>query len=112
MKKLLSLLLVLFISISALASCSVVEGILGSSDSSSGGHRPDVYRYNDFTNEEKEILTEYVGEVIPFVPCNKYYFVHANLENIIYRHEIEFVTMATETKQPEYSHMRWFLKEH
>ena len=74
MKKLLSLLLVLFISISALASCSVVEGILGSSDSSSGGHRPDVYRYNDFTNEEKEILTEYVGEVIPFVPCNKYYF--------------------------------------
>ena len=26
--------------------------------------------------------------------------------------EIEFVTMATETKQPEYSHMRWFLKEH
>lgn len=44
--------------------------------------------------------------------CNKYYFVHANLENIIYMHEIEFVTMATETKQPEYSHMRWFLKEH
>lgn len=44
--------------------------------------------------------------------CNKYYFVHANLENIIYMHEIEFVTMATESKQPEYSHMRWFLKEH
>lgn len=44
--------------------------------------------------------------------CNKYYFVHANLENIIHRHEIEFVTMAMETKQPEYDHMTWFLKEH
>jgi hypothetical protein len=31
--------------------------------------------------------------------------VHANLENIIYRHEIEFVTMATETKQPERGHI-------
>jgi hypothetical protein len=37
--------------------------------------------------------------------CNKWCFVHANLENIIYRHEIEFVTMATETKQPERGHI-------
>lgn len=44
--------------------------------------------------------------------CNKQYFVRANLENVIYRHEIEFVAMATETKQPGYSHTIRFLKEH
>lgn len=43
---------------------------------------------------------------------NKQHFVHANIENIIYEHEIEFVAMAAKTKQPEYSHTIWFLKEH
>lgn len=38
--------------------------------------------------------------------------MHANLENIIYKHEIEFVTMATETKQSEDSLMIWFLEKH
>lgn len=33
-------------------------------------------------------------------------------ENIIHRHEIEFVAMATEAKQPGQSHKIWFLQEH
>ena len=44
--------------------------------------------------------------------CNKEYFVHGILENIIYRHEIEFVAMATETKHLGHSHKIWLLKEH
>ncbi|MBE6532889.1 MAG: hypothetical protein E7676_05230 [Ruminococcaceae bacterium] len=75
MKKLLSLFLVLVISISMLASCSVVEEMLGAEESTEGGtDRDNGYKYTDFTDEEKEILTESVGTIIPFIPCQKYYF--------------------------------------
>ena len=58
-----------------LASCSVIEGILGTDSSNEGGtDLDDGYKYIDFTDEEKKILTESVGSVIPFIPCHKYYF--------------------------------------
>lgn len=61
-------------SVSMLASCSVIEGILGTDSSKGESNREDGYKYTDFTDEEKKILTESVGRVIPFIPCNKYYF--------------------------------------
>ena len=74
MKKLLSLFLVLIMSVSMLASCSVAEGIFGGGSSEDENERGDGYKYTDFTDEEKQILTESVGTVIPFIPCQKYYF--------------------------------------
>jgi len=59
MKKLLSLFLVLVISISMLASCSVVEEMLGAEESTEGGtDRDNGYKYTDFTDEEKD---RYIG---------------------------------------------------
>lgn len=74
MKKLLSLFLVLIMSVSMLASCSVAEGIFGGGSSENENESGDGYKYTDFTDEEKQILTESVGRVIPFIPCHKYYF--------------------------------------
>ena len=78
MKRLISLFIVLIISLSALASCSIIDSVLGVNNEggseSSGGNRFDGYIYKDFKNEEKDILIEYVGGVIPFSPCNNYYF--------------------------------------
>ena len=32
-----------------------------------------VYEFSDFTDGEKELFDEYIGEVIPFIPCDEYY---------------------------------------
>lgn len=78
MKRLISLFIVLILSLSTLASCSLIDSVLGVNNEgesgSSGNNRFDRYIYQDFTSEEKDILVEYVGSVIPFSPCNNYYF--------------------------------------
>ena len=38
-----------------------------------GGNTEAKYLYTDFTTAEKKIFTDFVGEVIPFVPNNEYY---------------------------------------
>ena len=84
MKKIISLLILIAISLSTLASCAVLDevmGIIGGyGDTEAPEKHPESYRNSDFTNAEKAILTEYVGEVIPFAPCNKYYFEGVNYE--------------------------------
>ncbi len=82
MKRVISLFIILAISLSMLASCSVVENITGitGQDKTPGGSggvqgKPSLdYKYVDFSDEEKSILIEHVGELIPFADCNKYYF--------------------------------------
>ncbi|MBP3401619.1 MAG: hypothetical protein J6K85_01005 [Clostridia bacterium] len=85
MKKIISLLILIAISLSTLASCAVLDevmGIIGGyGDTEAPEKHPEGYRNSDFTNAEKAILTEYVGEVIPFAPCNKYYFEGVNYED-------------------------------
>ena len=68
MKKLLSLFLSVAVAF-ALAGCSI-EPIEATEP-------PQQYTYNDFTPAEKALLTEYLGEVIPFVP-NDYYFLEGH----------------------------------
>ena len=63
MKKLLSLLLVIFIIGGLLASCDIING-LTPSDSD--------YKFNDFTASEKLLYIGELGQIIPFVPCNSY----------------------------------------
>lgn len=85
MKKIISLLILIAISLSTLASCAVLDevmGIIGGYGATEAPEKhPEGYRNSDFTNAEKAILTEYVGEVIPFSPCNKYYFEGVNYED-------------------------------
>ena len=38
-----------------------------------GGDNAGDYIYTDFTTDEKNLLTSYIGEVIPFLPSNEYY---------------------------------------
>ena len=87
MKKILSLFIVLLISIFVLASCSSIEGIVGNiggilpgSGDNSGTHgKPSQdYKYTDFSDEEKAILSETLGAEIPFAPCRSYYFEGVN----------------------------------
>ena len=87
MKKSLSLFIVLLISIFVLASCSSIEGIVGNiggilpgSGDNSGTHgKPSQdYKYTDFSDEEKAILSETLGAEIPFAPCRSYYFEGVN----------------------------------
>ncbi len=60
MKKLLSILLVLFIVVGALTAC--------------GGVTPSDRLYRAFTRSEEAAITEAVGEKIPFLPNDDYYF--------------------------------------
>ena len=87
MKRIISLLITIAIMLSTLASCTVLDDVVDILDSyvdlgeQGGLNRPSGYRYKDFTNAEKAILTEYVGEIIPFAPCNNYYFEGVSSEN-------------------------------
>ena len=67
MKRLLTLLLILLLSLSVLVACTVPSG--GNDGNTDGG-----YTYTAFTSGEKAKLTALVGEVIPFIPNNEYYF--------------------------------------
>ena len=66
MKRLLILLLVLLLSLSVLVSCTV--------PSNGNGDTGNDYTYTAFTASEKAKLTALIGEVIPFIPNNEYYF--------------------------------------
>ena len=87
MKRIISLLIIIAIMLSTLASCTVLDDVVDILDSyvdlgeQGSSNRPSGYRYKDFTNAEKAILTEYVGEIIPFAPCNNYYFEGVISEN-------------------------------
>ena len=72
MKKLLALVLVV-ISLFSLTSCRLISVAIGiiniiPIDFNGAG----VYKYEDFSDDEKEILEEYIGEVIPFIPNDSY----------------------------------------
>ena len=68
MKKILSLILTLIISLLCLASCNIIGNVIS----------PDIgneaYLYESFTITEEAILNEHIGEIIPFAPTNEYYF--------------------------------------
>ncbi len=66
MKRLFSLMLVLMLALSLLISCS--------DNPDNGANDAPTYTYTAFTAGEKAILTNLVGEVIPFIPNNEYYF--------------------------------------
>ena len=68
MKKILSLILTLIISLLCLASCNIVGNVI-SPDSGN-----EAYLYESFTITEEAILNEHIGEIIPFAPTNEYYF--------------------------------------
>ena len=42
-------------------------------DVGGNGGESGAYIYTDFTAEEKALFTQYIGVVIPFMPCNLYY---------------------------------------
>ena len=105
MKKLLALLLVLIMTLS-LASCSFslsdfgIGGVDGStdnsqpSDNSHNKPKPEKsYQYTDFSAAEKKILTDYIGELIPFIPTNEYVF-EGYYEKTDYENGINFYTIG------------------
>ena len=69
MKKLLSLILALILSLFCLASCSIISGVITPPDSNN-----ETYLYDDFASTEKALLNKYIGETIPFAPTNEYHF--------------------------------------
>ena len=95
MKKVLSLLLALIISIYTLTSCSVVydmlDAIIGDDSQiepppeeekapdNEEGTKP-RYKYNGFTASEKALFEEYVGAIIPFAPNDEYYVEEYELD--------------------------------
>lgn len=62
MRKLLSILLVLFIAVGALTSCDAL-----------GGQTPGDKLYRAFTKAEEMMIEDTVGEKIPFLPNDEYY---------------------------------------
>lgn len=51
------------------------------------------YLYTDFTQAEKALFTQYIGEVVPFVPNNEYY-IEGYYEESDYEHGINFYTIG------------------
>ena len=83
MKRFLIVLLA-FSVILSLASCSLLDDILGevTDSSSDGADKPDGdggsgekegYLYSAFTSQDKALLERYLGYVIPFAPSDEYY---------------------------------------
>ena len=78
MKKLLSLFISVIIILS-FAGCSFdINGLTAPTDPTSPQEKQ--YTYTDFTAAEKQQLTRYLGEVIPFVPNNQYTFARLDAE--------------------------------
>ncbi|MBQ8394600.1 MAG: hypothetical protein IJX49_03410 [Clostridia bacterium] len=50
-------------------------------DNTGGDNTAPVYKYNDFTAEEKARFTENIGEAIPFIPTNEYYVEEYSYED-------------------------------
>ena len=79
MKKLLSLFLSVII-ILFFAGCSFdIDGLVNPTIPSSPQEKQ--YTYTDFSAAEKELLTRYLGEVIPFVPTSQYTFARLEAED-------------------------------
>lgn len=72
MKKLLSILLVLFIAVGALTSCDAL-----------GGQTPGDRLYRAFTKAEEMMIEDAVGEKIPFLPNDEYYIENTD-EGILF----------------------------
>lgn len=54
---------------------------------------PTRYIYNDFTPAEKSLFTQYIGEIIPFLPNDEYY-VEGYYDEDDYEHGICFYTFG------------------
>ena len=99
MKKLLALLLVIVMTLS-LASCSffTFDGFdvdAGESDGKTD-NKPSTgnkYKYTDFSSAEKKIFSDYIGEIIPFIPTNEY-TVEGYYEESDYENGINFYTVG------------------
>ena len=79
MKKLLLLLIALVLTVSVLVSCDQIGNIIGGSNGSQGDsnlndNQNEEYRHSDFSAKEKAIISDFIGESIPFVPTNSYSF--------------------------------------
>lgn len=59
-----------------------------------GGGSAVQYMYEDFTAEEKQLFTTYIGEVIPFLPNNEYY-VEGYYEETDYENGLCFYTIGS-----------------
>lgn len=59
----------------------------------SSGNSESSYLYTDFTQAEKALFTQYIGEVVPFAPNNEYY-VEGYYEESDYEHGINFYTIG------------------
>ncbi len=98
MKKILSLLLVL-IMLFSLASCQAVlddvfKLVTGEESSSEEKEEDkDGYKYTDFSPSEKNIFTNNIGEIIPFIPNNEYYVEGYN-DTDDYENGINFYTIG------------------
>lgn len=63
---------VLYISVGALAALAVILTVAITS-CDKPDENPVVYKYTDFTAKEKQVFTDNIGEVIPFIESNEYY---------------------------------------
>lgn len=75
MKKFIALVLII-LSILCLTSCDVAMSVLREIDIPFihiDKNGPGVYEFEDFADGEKSLFEKYVGEVIPFIPCDEYY---------------------------------------
>ena len=93
MKKLIAVILLVF-TLFCLTSCDTVMSVINKIDlpfihiDKNGAG---VYEYTDFTDDEKALFEKYIGALIPFVPCDKYYVEGYYYEDD-YEHGINFYT--------------------
>ena len=99
MKKILLFITVMILSLSILTSCALLKGLFGGNTDSgdiknpSDGGKDDGYSYTDFSPSEKKLITDFLGELIPFVPNNEYY-VEKNLDQENNQEYISFYTFG------------------
>jgi hypothetical protein len=79
MKKLFSLLVVLALVMAVFVACNPKPEVDATPDTP-------TYLYTDFTDEEKALFTDFLGEVIPFFPADQYEveFSEGEFDNIDY----------------------------
>ena len=90
MKKLIAFLLLAVFTLSLLASCVPID------------IDEERYLYNDFTPQERSLLREHLGTVIPFLPNDEYY-VKGLYDKNDYKYGVRFITYGnTEEEYEEY----------
>ena len=86
---------------------STTSGGGNSGNDNTGDNPPSTsYIYTDFTSAEKALFTQYIGEVIPFVPNNEYY-VEGYYEESDYEHGMSFYTFGN-TEEDFFEYMQTF----